>query len=302
MTQKQANLILATVSMGWGTSYIFMKICADSMSPMTMVAFRFGIAFFVMIALFSKRIFPIDVKTLKYSMVTGLLLLGIFISLSYGMKTTTASTAGFLTSTTVILVPMLQAIIYRKWPSTMISVGVIIVAIGLALLTIGDDFALATGSLYCLAAAVFYALHIIVTNRFIKNVDPLKLGVYQLGFAALFAAIIGIFVFGDLSLPNNGLDWFAILGLALICSAYGFVMQPIAQKHTTPEVTGFIFALEPIFAAIFAAIFLHENIGLQGYAGALLVLAGVIAASLKSEKKEDEAISQPVMKIKKQTI
>ncbi len=285
MTQKQANLILATVSMGWGTSYIFMKLLADSVSPMTMVSLRFGIAFIVMAALFSKRIFPVNMKTLKYSMITGLLLLGIFMFLSFGMKSTTASTAGFLTSTTVILVPVLQAILNRKWPSTNISLGVIIVSIGLSLLTIGDDFALSTGSLYCLAGALFYAVHIIVTNRFIKEADPLKLGVYQLGFAAMYAAISGIFIFDELAVPHAGMDWLAILGLALICSAYGFVMQPIAQKYTTPEMTGFLFALEPIFAAVFAFIFLEENMGLQGYAGALLVLAGVLTASINIEKK-----------------
>ncbi|UPO90196.1 DMT family transporter [Niallia sp. Man26] len=284
MTQKKANLILATVSMGWGTSYIFMKLLADTVSPMTMVSLRFGIAFIVMALLFSKRIFPIDRKTLKNSMITGLLLLGIFMFLSIGMKSTTASTAGFLTSTTVILVPVLQAIINRKWPSTKITLGVIIVSIGLSLLSLGDDFALSAGALYCLAGALFYAVHIIVTNRFIKVADPLKLGVYQLGFAAIYAAISGIFLFGNLTLPQAGMDWLAILGLALICSAYGFVMQPIAQKHTTPEMTGFLFALEPIFAAVFAFVFLQENIGLQGYVGALLVLCGVLTASMNTDK------------------
>ncbi|WP_373889966.1 hypothetical protein [Neobacillus cucumis] len=41
-------------------------------------------------------------------------------------------------------------------------------------------------------------------------------------------------------------------------------MQPIAYKYTTPENTGFLFSLEHIFLAIFAIIFLHENMGLQG--------------------------------------
>ena len=29
MTQRQANLILATVSLAWGASYIFMKLVVD---------------------------------------------------------------------------------------------------------------------------------------------------------------------------------------------------------------------------------------------------------------------------------
>jgi len=36
------------------------------------------------------------------------------------------------------------------------------------------------------------------------------------------------------SLPATPLQWVAIC-LGLICSTYGFVVQPIAQKYTTPE-------------------------------------------------------------------
>jgi drug/metabolite transporter (DMT)-like permease len=284
MTQKQANLILATVSMGWGTSYIFMKLCADTISPFTIVALRFGIAFIVMMAIFFKKIVRVDTKTLKFSAIIGALLCGIFIALMYGMKTTTASSAGFLTSTTVILVPILQTFITRKLPHKEIIYGVIIVSIGLLLLTIEDDFTFALGSFYCLVAAFLYAVHIIVTNFFVKEVDALQLGIFQLGFSCLYATF-GNLIFETPVLPHDMIDWLSILGLALICSAYGFVMQPIAQRYTTPEDTGFLFSLEPIFSAIFAFIFLHENMGLQGYLGALVILAGVFIANYKPKNQ-----------------
>jgi len=284
MTQRQANLILASVSLAWGASYIFMKLTVDEIPPITIVALRFGIAFIVMVAIFFKRIIQVDAKTLKYSAIVGALLCGIFIALMYGVKNTTASTAGFLTSTTVILVPILQIVITRKWPSKQIVWGVLIVSTGLALLLIGDDFTIAPGAFYCLVAALLYAIHIIVTNRFIREVDALQLGIYQLGFATLFATI-GTFLFETPVLPNSTINWFAILGLALICSAYGFVMQPITQKYTTPESAGFLFALEPIFSAILAFIFLHEDMGQQGYFGAMLILAGVLVANATFKKQ-----------------
>lgn len=286
MTQKQANLILATVSMGWGTSYIFMKLSVDTISPFTIIALRFGIAFIVMMAIFYKKIIRVDAKTLKYSAVIGALLSSIFIALLYGLKNTTASTAGFLTSTTVILVPILQAFITHKLPNKKIILGVIIVSIGLALLTIEDDFTFALGSLFCLVAAFVYAVHIIVTNHLVRKVDALQLGIYQLGFASLYATI-GTFLFETPVLPHKAIYWLAILGLALISSAYGFVMQPIAQKYTTPESTGFLFSLEPLFSAIFAFIFLHENMRLQGYFGALFILAGVFIANSTSKYQQE---------------
>ncbi len=284
MTQRQANLILATVSLAWGTSYIFMKIAVEAIPPLTIIALRFGIAYIVMIAIFSKKIIHVDAKTLKYSAIVGALLAGIFFAIMYGVQTTTASTAGFLTSTTVILVPILQVFITRKLPSRKIAWGVLIVMIGLSFLVIGEDFTITTGALLCLLAALFYAIHIIVTNRFVRKVDALQLGIYQLGFATLYATI-GAFVFETPVLPNGAIQWTAILGMALFCSAYGFVMQPIAQKYTTPESTGFLFSLEPVFSAILAFIFLHENMGLQGYFGALLILVGVLIANGTSRRQ-----------------
>ena len=64
-------------------------------------------------------------------------------------------------------------------------------------------------------------------------------------------------------------------------------MQPIAQKYTTVESTGFLFSLEPVFSAIFAFIFLNENMGEQGYFGAWLILLGVLVVNTRSEFTEN---------------
>lgn len=77
-----------------------------------------------------------------------------------------------------------------------------------------------------------------------------------------------------ITVPTTSERWGAILGLAIICSAFGFVVQLTAQKYLTAESAGFIFSLEPIFAAIFAFLFASEVISTQGYVVALLILCG----------------------------
>ncbi|MGG1397731.1 hypothetical protein ABE288_07875 [Bacillus salipaludis] len=58
--------------------------------------------------------------------------------------------------------------------------------------------------------------YIIVTNGFVRKIDALQLGIFSLGFSSLYAAI-GNFIFEIPVLPKEVIDWFAILGLALIC-------------------------------------------------------------------------------------
>ncbi|WP_090820021.1 DMT family transporter [Paenibacillus sp. yr247] len=278
MTQKQANLVLATVSIAWGLSYIFMKLGIDAMPPATIVALRCGIAFLVTMLIFVKKMMKINTKLLKYASISGALLAGIFAMLLYGVMNTTATSAGFLTSTTVVMVPAIQAFLHRKLPAQNIIVGVVIVSIGLVLMTVRDQLTFDVGAIYCLIAALLYTIHIIISNHFVREVDALQLGIYQLGFAALYATVF-TFMFETPVLPDSPIHWLAILGLALICSAYGFVMQSVAQKYTKAESVGFLFSLEPIFSAIFAFIFLKEIIGLNSYIGAVLIITGVFIAN-----------------------
>lgn len=70
--------------------------------------------------------------------------------------------------------------------------------------------------------------------------------------------------------------------LGLDCSTYGFVVQPIAQKYTSPEKIGLIFALESVFSAILSFLFLHEILEIKGYMGAVMILLSVLLSEIMS--------------------
>ncbi|QDR79481.1 DMT family transporter [Sporomusa termitida] len=285
MTSRKADLLIATVSIAWGTSYLLMKFGLNGVEPFNLITLRFGIAFVTTLLLFFPRVIKADMQAIGYSALIGLILFSVFTALMFGLATTTVSSAGFLTSTTVIFVPILQALITRKIPKPPIMAGVLVIVAGIGLLTIGDTFEIKSGSILCLLGAILYAVHIIVTNYCAHKTDTLQLGILQLGFAAVYGLIFS-FIFETPTLPATTAEWTAVLGLALVCSAFGFVVQPIAQKFTTPERTGVLFALEPVFSALFGFIFLQEILQLQGYIGAMLVLAGVFIAGLKTSQPQ----------------
>lgn len=285
-TQQKADSFIAVISMAWGASYLLMKTGLDGLGPFNMIALRFGIAFVVTALIFNRRLRKATLPVIGYGAVLGLVLFGMFSFLMYGLKTTTASTAGFLTSTTVVFVPILQMIITRNKPQGKVVAGVILTIIGIGLMTLQDSLALNRGAVLCLIGALLYAYQIILTDRFTRKAEGLLLGIFQLGFAGLYGWVASL-IFEAPSLPANAPQWGAVLGLALICSAFGFVMQPIAQTYTTPEHTGLLFALEPVFSALLAFIFLNEILSVKGYIGAALVLCSVFiaAANPKSGRK-----------------
>ena len=141
MSTKKANLILTTCSMAWGTSYIFMKLGIEGLSPLMLMALRTGIAFLILVLIFFKRLLNVNKRLLLYSAITGFLLFTNLTPILYGLNTITASQSGFILSTTVVLVPVIHAVISRRLPAHHVRLGIIILLIGMVLINGGDIFA-----------------------------------------------------------------------------------------------------------------------------------------------------------------
>jgi drug/metabolite transporter (DMT)-like permease len=153
-TQRKADWMLALVSMAWGSSYLLMKIGLGGIRPFFLIALRFGIAFVVTALLFCRKMFRTDLRTAAYGALLGLLLFGVFSFLMFGLGTTTASTAGFLTSTTVVFVPLLQALVTKKLPAPRVALGTGMTLLGIGLLTIRESLAMSGGAVECLLGAL----------------------------------------------------------------------------------------------------------------------------------------------------
>ena len=147
------------------------------------------------------------------------------------------------------------------------------------MLTAKDGISLDAGAVYCLIGAFFYAVYIIVFDRLAKGNDALMISIIQLGVASLIGAVFMLFLEVP-SLPGTPLQWGAIMGLGLVCSAYGFVVQPIAQRYTTAENIGLRSSLEPVFSALLSYLFLHEILALRGYIGAAMIFGAVVFTEL----------------------
>ncbi|TXL65724.1 DMT family transporter [Cerasibacillus terrae] len=281
--QLKADLMMVVVTMLWGSSYLFMKMGINTIQGFNLVGLRFGIAFIFAGAIFYKRLIKTDFKTLKYGALLGFFLFSTLSTVTIGMNYTSVSNAGFIFSLAVVFVPLLLAIFFKRKPEPKVIFGITLAVIGIALLTLNGEVKLNNGDFLITLGALFYALYIIVTDRITKHVDSINLGVVQLGFAGLFGFVFS-FIFEEPKLPNTTEAWIAVLALGIFCSAIGFIGQTIAQKYTTPTRTGLIFSLEPVFAALFAFVFIGEILTTKGYFGAALILFGVISTKINWKK------------------
>jgi drug/metabolite transporter (DMT)-like permease len=276
--QLKADLAMLLVTLFWGSSYLFMQMGIADLQIFNFIALRFLLAFLLAALFFRRRILHTDRKTLGKAFVLGSLLFGVFVTITTGLKTTTASQAGFLVSLTVIFVPLLS-ILLRQIPPLRVFFGAFFSLIGIGLLTLNSQLEMSRGDILCILGALCYAIHIIFTGRWAKQSNPLQLGVYQLGFTGLLGLLFSL-ALETPRLPETPEAWLAVLMLGIFCSAVGFVVQTIAQQYTTPTHTALIFSLEPVFAVAIAFVATGEVLSLRGYIGAALVLFSILIAEL----------------------
>ncbi len=283
-SEKSAIFVLAFVGASWGLSYITMKIVMREMTPFWMASLRFCLAFVFVALVFIKRMKKTNLGVIKGGAVVGAFDAGIFILLLQGLKYTSATNAGFLCATSVVIVPILHAILSRKLPNARVLLCCLIAIAGIFCMTVKDGLNISVYDLWCLASAFSYAGWVISTSHFTHKVDGLLLGIWQLGFTALYLLIFA-FLTEPFNLPSSGIAWANFFIMSLFCTALCFVLQTVAQRYTTPEIASLLFCLEPVSSAILGFIFFGEMVGLQGYLGAVLILVAVVISTRKPKKE-----------------
>ena len=75
LSQGQADILIAIVAMTWGCSYLLMKIGLTGMPPFSIIALRFCIAFITVALVFLPKMKLMNLRTLGYGSILGLLFL-----------------------------------------------------------------------------------------------------------------------------------------------------------------------------------------------------------------------------------
>ena len=283
--QWKADLALILVTLFWGVSYYLVDLSLTELPEMTLNASRFVLAFVILAVIFRKRVFNASRATLKYSLFVGVLLVFVYAGSTYGIARTSLSNAGFICALPVVVTPILDFIFNRRRPEKRLGIALIICTVGLAMLTLNENFGINVGDALCLLCAVSYGADMIVTERAVQqeDVDPLALGVIELGIAGAMMTVIA-FLTEQPVLPQTPAVWGSVLFLSICCTGVAFVVQSVAQQYTSATHVGLIFTLEPVFSGIVAYFVADERLLPRGYVGAALMLLSLLVMEIDWKK------------------
>ena len=259
-----AEFLLAGVIVARSTSLLLSKALLTTMSPLNILSVRFCLAFVILCAIFFNRMKRMDLRTLLMGMAIGGAFSAMMAAELFALKHTLASTTSFLENTAIVIVPLMEALLHRKLPCkrALLCAGLTLIGVGALTLRSGR-FSFGLGEGLCILSAMLYALAIILTDRLSKKGDPMLIGIAQVGFIGLFTTIAS-FIFEAPKLPSCASEWLPILGLALVCSCFGFTLQPVAQRRIPSERASQFCALNPLSTAAMSAVLLHEKMGVMG--------------------------------------
>lgn len=284
MKTRNAEILLAAVILARSTSFIMSKSGLDSLQPMNLLGVRFIIAFAVLVLIFRNKIIHMKRQTFINGVIIGAIYTAVMAAEMIGLKYADSSRIAFLENSAIVFVPIAESIIRRKAPSAISSMCTVMAIAGVGLLTLTNGFSgFGKGEAFGLIAALLYTSGIIVTDRLSKNDDGLLLGITQVGTMGILS-MMASFAFETPVLPSTASDWGMILWLALVCTGFGFTLQPLAQKYIKSERTSMISALNPVSAGIMGSVFRRENLGISGILGAALVMAGILIQNVKTKK------------------
>lgn len=288
-TQVFASLGLLLTAAVWGFAFVVVKDSLDYVGSVYMVAIRFSIAAIGLAIIFCKRLKKIDKKHLLMGGVTGLFLFLAYLVQTIGCSYTTAGKNAFLTTIYVILIPLISWPLYKKRPHWHVFVAAGLSLTGIGLLALGGDdiSGINIGDILTLLCGLFFALHILWTEKCNKEgCDTIIITMLQFAFAAFFGWILAPFMNGAFPIvaiqtPKVVLS---MLYLGLFSSMICFSLQNIGLKYVQSSLASLFLSFESVFGVLFSTIFLHETLTLKMAAGCMLIFSAiVIAECLKKE-------------------
>lgn len=286
--RKRAIAALLVVTSVWGATFIWMKQALNQLQPEieaygsnrvvgVLVAARFAIAALVMVIFFPKaRAALRDKEQWKGGALLGGVMLVGFVTQMIGLDEINPAVSAFLTSLYVVFTALITIFMTKSQPSRVLMFGVLLATFGAGFIQGPPHLTWGFGEVMTVVCAVFFALHIIYTQRITQAMDPV--GVTQTSFAvvALGAVAMVLLLGGGRSIE----EWRFIFAdgvlIPVLCLGIGgsffcLLLLNMYQRYLHPIQAAIIYALEPVWATTYGL-----GLGLVDWSSWILIGGGAL--------------------------
>jgi len=286
---KFSWIMLFTLVLIWGTSFILIKRGLEVYSSNEVGAIRIFVSFIVLLPFALKRLSKIPRKKLKYVFIVGIIGTGLPAFLFAKAQThIDSSLAGILNSLTPLFTLIFGALFFGQRPDWRNVFGVLLGLFG----AIGLIYATSNGlfefhfsfAIYAVIATILYAIQSNMIKYYLNDVKPLSIA--SVGFFIIgIPATIFLFFFTDFTSTfvehENGVKAFLFVALlGTFASAIAIVLYNKLIQLTNAVFASSVTYFVPVLALIWG-VFDGERFSLLAFAFAGLILLGVFMVNKK---------------------
>lgn len=261
----------------WGGSFVITKDTLDYISPLWQLALRLSIASILALIFTIINYKKWNKPTVCKSSLLGVFFFGALCLQNIGMQFVSASKSGFLTTTYVAFVPVVEFVFLRRKVRMPQILAAIICTIGAAMLSLRGDFALALGDSLIIGCGFMYAVHLLYADACQKE-DALLMHLGQV-LTATVCALAAAIIFEPIPDNINLHCWLGLIYCGVLEVFLCFFLQIVGQKKTPASLSSILLSLEAVFSAFFAMIFLQETMSLIMVIGCGLIFISAVISS-----------------------
>jgi drug/metabolite transporter (DMT)-like permease len=285
---------MTAVTAVWGYSFLLVHDAVALYPVFPFLAIRFTLATLVLSPFLLRRTLKAGFGAIAGGFWMGVALFAGYAFQTWGLTFTSAAHGGFITGLFVVLTPIFEGVLTRRWAAPASWAAVALATLGLALLSLqGGISKVNVGDLLSLACAGVYTVHLILTSRMARRYDTGALVLAQIATVAVLSWAGSVpFARTLLPLPRPVLTGILVTALFATCVAY--YVQTAYQAKASALQTAVIFTLEPVFAGLFAVVLGGERLGWRGISGgALIVLAMFVGQVSESRAQRARGETRP---------
>jgi len=276
-------ILLAAV--GYSCLPIFTKtLLASGLEPIDLAAWRYLVAvpIFWLIAL-RRPVTPADrpIPRLPVMVLGGLLALAA-IAAFFGLQRLNAGTFVVLFYTYPTMVALISLFMGERLSLTG-YVALALTLVGILLSTPGFESGFNADSLPGLALALVNALIVAVyflwSSRLLRGLPTLRAGSWTLTGTLITLLILA--PFGGITVPGTVDAWVNLALLATVSTVLPVFALNMGIQKLGATKASIVSSFEPILTSVLAMIFLHENMQIIQWLGAVFIVASVVILQLR---------------------
>ena len=286
------ELALVVTTLIWGTTFILVKDSLAEIAPVRFLVLRFALSSLLLFVCAWLTRARIDRAVWRGGLLAAVPFAAVFLFQTFGLLWASPATSAFITSISVVLVPVFSVLFLGRRFGAWTWIGVLAAFVGLGALSVRGDWSMGPGELLTMGTAVGGAIHVLVLERVSPGRSAAALtGVMLLGGTLICVLFLPLdhLVLGrteGLFDPLPFRLWGVVVFMAVVGTAVTFFLQTWAQARMSATRVGVLITLEPVFALLFSVAMGREAFTLRACVGMVLILAGMLTVETLGRRSE----------------